>query len=202
MGCDAPDCHNGSAPTGDKPFYKAMCFLPQYWSILDNTQFTITDENSFSNKMILSNLTSVMLPPPWFDVFMMTSSNGNIVRVTGHLWGEFTVHRWIPRTKQRPVTRSFDVFFDLRLNKRLSKQSWGWWFDTPSRSLWRHCNIPLCLKHWPLGLVIPRSSGIIYFVQHSIGAGKTRRKLRTHQGAWLSNYIPQHSVVCNYLAMS
>ena len=26
------------------------------------------------------------------------------------------------------------------LNKRLSKQSWGWWFDTPSRSLWRHCN--------------------------------------------------------------
>ena len=41
---------------------------------------------------------------------------------------------------QRPVTRSFDVFFDLRLNKRLSKQSWGWWLETPSRSLWRHCN--------------------------------------------------------------
>ena len=41
---------------------------------------------------------------------------------------------------QRPVTRSFDVFFDLRLNKRLSKQSRRWWFETPSRSLWRHCN--------------------------------------------------------------
>ena len=41
---------------------------------------------------------------------------------------------------QRPVTRSFDVFFDLRLNKRLSKQSWGWWFETPSHPLWRHCN--------------------------------------------------------------
>ena len=41
---------------------------------------------------------------------------------------------------QRPVTRSFDVFFDLRLNKRLSKQSWGWWFETPSCSLWRNCN--------------------------------------------------------------
>ena len=41
---------------------------------------------------------------------------------------------------QRPVTRSFDVFFDLRLNKRLSKQSWGWWFETLSGSLWRHCN--------------------------------------------------------------
>ena len=41
---------------------------------------------------------------------------------------------------QRLVTRSFDVFFDLRLNKRLSKQSWGWWFETSSRSSWRHCN--------------------------------------------------------------
>ena len=41
---------------------------------------------------------------------------------------------------QRPVMRSFDVFFDLRLNKRLSKQSWGWWFETQSRPLWRHRN--------------------------------------------------------------
>ena len=179
----------------------------------------------------------------------MTSSNGNIFRVTGHLCGEFTGLRWIPRTKasdaelwcflwcarlskhsrgwsfetlshplwrhrngdtdlnteernpsvhtfgnrvaqlyssgqvqyrrirriysiweipwwrhqmealsallsicagnspvtgefptQRPVTRSFDVFFDVCLNKRLSKQSWGWWFGTPSRPLWRNCN--------------------------------------------------------------
>ena len=41
---------------------------------------------------------------------------------------------------QRPVTRSFDVFFDLRLHKWLSKQSGGWWFETPLRSLSRHCN--------------------------------------------------------------
>ena len=41
---------------------------------------------------------------------------------------------------QRPVTRSFDVFFDLRLNKRLSKQSWGLWFETLSCPLWRHRN--------------------------------------------------------------
>ena len=41
---------------------------------------------------------------------------------------------------QRPVTRSFGDFFDLRLNKRLRKQSWGWWFETPSRPLWRHRN--------------------------------------------------------------
>ena len=41
---------------------------------------------------------------------------------------------------QRPVTRGFDVFSDLRLNKRLSKQSWGWWLETLSCSLWRQSN--------------------------------------------------------------
>ena len=63
---------------------------------------------------------------------MMTSSNGNIFRVTGYLCGEFPA--------QRPVTRSVDVFFGLRLNKRLSKQSWGWWFKMTSRPFWRLCN--------------------------------------------------------------
>ena len=43
-------------------------------------------------------------------------------------------------TAQRLVTRSFDVFFDLRLNKRLGKQPPGWWFETPTYSLWRQCN--------------------------------------------------------------
>ena len=42
---------------------------------------------------------------------------------------------------QRPVTRSFDVYFDLRPNKRLSKQSWGWWFEPQSRPLWHHRNV-------------------------------------------------------------
>ena len=68
----------------------------------------------------------------------MTSSNGNIFRVTGPLCGEFTGPGELPT--QRPVTRSFDVFFDLCLNNRLSKQPWGWWFETPAWSLWRHRN--------------------------------------------------------------
>ena len=42
--------------------------------------------------------------------------------------------------EQRPVTRGFDIFFDLRLNKRLSKQWWGWWLETQSCPLWRHRN--------------------------------------------------------------
>ena len=40
-----------------------------------------------------------------------------------------------------PVMRNFDVFFDLLLNIRLSKQSRSWWSETPSGPLWRHCNV-------------------------------------------------------------
>ena len=69
---------------------------------------------------------------------MMMSSNGNIFRVTGPLCREFTGSGQFPA--QRPVTGSFNVFFDLRLNKRFSKQPWGWWFETPLWSLWRQCN--------------------------------------------------------------
>ena len=80
----------------------------------------------------------------WWDVSlmdnMMTSLSENTFRVTGLLCGNSPVTGEFP--SQRPVTRSFDVFFDLRLNKRLSEQSWGWWFETPWRSLWRHCNVP------------------------------------------------------------
>ena len=36
--------------------------------------------------------------------------------------------------------RGLWFFFYLSLNKPLSKQLWGWWFEMPSRSLWRHCN--------------------------------------------------------------
>ena len=57
------------------------------------------------------------------------------------LCGEFTGHRWIPLTKANDAELGvFWGFFYLRLNKRLSKQSWGWWFQTPSRSLWHDAN--------------------------------------------------------------
>ena len=50
------------------------------------------------------------------------------------------IYRWLEFPTQRPVTRNFDAFFDLRLNEWLSKQSWGWWFEMPSCPLWRHSN--------------------------------------------------------------
>ena len=79
---------------------------------------------------------------------------------------------------QRPVTRSFDVFFDLRLNKRLSKQSRRRWFETPSRPLWRHCNDIICSQHdlgvfrhfsyrvsWPLKLPLNWRATLCVFLK-------------------------------------
>ena len=66
------------------------------------------------------------------------------------VWG---IHRW-PITgefpSQRPVTRSFDVFFDLRLNKQLSKHSRDRWFETSARSLWRYFNEKRPFRTGPL----------------------------------------------------
>ena len=68
--------------------------------------------------------------------YMMTSSNGNIFRVTGHLWGESTrqstSHRWIPHKGQWRGVLMFSLICACR-------NVWAW-FETPSRSLWRHVN--------------------------------------------------------------
>ena len=104
----------------------------------------------------------VMIPTLWSlltqaDVIMTTSGSSRAWRLhqmetfsallalcagNSPVTGEFS--------SQTPVTQSFDVLFDLRLNKRLSKQSWGWWFETPLCSLWRHCNGPLSWHHTKL----------------------------------------------------
>ena len=102
---------------------------------------------------------------------MMTSSNGNIFRVTGPLCGEFTGPGEFPT--QRPVTRSFDVFLDLRLNKWLSKQWWGWWFETPSWSLWRHRNenigVRLIHRHWgKMAAILQKAFSNAMFLMKSV----------------------------------
>ena len=81
-----------------------------------------------------------------YFLFSWWRHHGNMFRVTGFCAGNSSVTAGnSPVTGEfpshRPVTRSFDVFFDLRLNKRLSKQSRRRWFETPSLSLWRHCNV-------------------------------------------------------------
>ena len=71
-------------------------------------------------------------------LIMMTSSNGNIFRVTGHLCGEFTGDRWIPRTKASDA--ELWCFLWSWINGWISNRRWGWWLETPSCPLWRHCN--------------------------------------------------------------
>ena len=75
-------------------------------------------------------------PTSIFPVFMMTSSNGNMFRVTGFwAWNSPVTAGNSPVTSEfsshRQVMRSFDIFFDLRLNRQLSKQSRRRWFETP-----------------------------------------------------------------------
>ena len=70
---------------------------------------------------------------------MMTSSNGNIFRVTGHLCGEFTGPRWIPLTKASDA--ELWCFLWSVPEQTVSKQSRGWWPETPSSSLRRQCNV-------------------------------------------------------------
>ena len=82
---------------------------------------------------------NVWLPQEY--VVMVTWSNKNIFQVTGPLCGNSPVT--VEFLSQRPVMRSFDVFFDLQLNKGWSKQSWLQRSETPLCSLWCHCNLAL-----------------------------------------------------------
>ena len=91
------------------------------------TQATITSlQLSYASCVIVES----MMTTYYFSKktqLMMTSWNENIFRVTGPLWGEPPVTDGFP--SQRPVMWSFDVFFDLHLNKRLIKQSRRWRFE-------------------------------------------------------------------------
>ena len=100
---------------------------------------------------------------------MMTSSNGNMFRVTGSLCaGNSPVTGKFP--PQRPVTRSFDIFFDLRLNKWSNKQSWRQWFEMPSSSLWCHCNeMWWVVLNWCIDHVVFRVNAVISSLQSATG---------------------------------
>ena len=117
---------------------ECVCLIPGWRSNCEGygkTFWWLTNHNYSSSRVSSDRLSQEQLKTH----LMMTSSIENISCVTGPLWKEFTVDRWIP--SQRPVRLCFDVFFDLRLNPRLNKQSRRWWFETSSRSSWRHCNV-------------------------------------------------------------
>ena len=95
----------------------------------------ITSNSTFVQKFVHDNTKgNIKVPHSWWRHQMETfSALLAICAGNSPVPGEFPA--------QRPVTRSFDVFFDLRLNKRLIKQSRGWWFETSSWSLWRQRNV-------------------------------------------------------------
>ena len=73
---------------------------------------------------------------------MMTSSDGNIPALLAICAG---IHRPPVNSPHKGQWRGALMFsFNLCLNKRLSKQSRGWWFEAPSCPLWRHCNEICC----------------------------------------------------------
>ena len=90
------------------------------------------------HKPLLTKIHDAIWRLEWDGCHMMTSSNENIFRVTGPLCGKFTGHRWIPHTKASDA--ELWCFIDLRLNQSLSKQLRSRCFETPTHSLWRHCN--------------------------------------------------------------
>ena len=119
---------NGLSPVRRQSHYLNPCWRIANWTL--KNKLRITGFLFFFKKVLRM---SSAKPFRHDDVIKLKH-----FRVTGHLCGNSPVPGEFPA--QRPVTRSFDVFFDLRLNKRLSKQSWGWWFETLSCPLWRHRN--------------------------------------------------------------
>ena len=98
---------------------------------------------------------------------MMTSSNGNIFALLAICAGNSPVTGEFPA--QKPVTRCFDIFFDLHMNKRLSNRSWGWWFETLSQQFWRPCNVlALCAGNspvtggFPVQMPVTRGFGVFF----------------------------------------
>ena len=100
---------------------------------------------------------------------------------------------------QRPVTRNFDVFFDLRFNKRFCKQSWGWWFETTSHPLCHH--IKLCISFEVL-VDINRSEHVL-FTRYFICFKWQLRYRSIHRflkvvGLSRSYFLDTHMCLCMY----
>ena len=117
--------------------------------MLTNTQFDSLRAGRFHH-MVMNFFTNTgtMLKLLYWSAPLISGQNNNKTNNT-HQWWRHQMETFstllalcagnspvtVEFPSPRPVTRSFDVFFDLRLNKLLSKHSWGWWFETPSRSL-------------------------------------------------------------------
>ena len=119
-------------------------------------------------KNISVKTVDMMMNPWWYHQMETFSTLLAICAGNSPGTGEFPA--------QRPVMRSFDVFFDLRLNKWLSKQSWGGWSETPWSSLWHHCNAFMWYRYWCISFGF---DWIVDNIQKELGVSKCNY-LRLH----------------------
>ena len=116
--------------------YMQDSFLECIISFISNWVYCIAINIVSQLTELCVSLQSYWYPSPFktstYPSCMTTSSNGNIFCITGPLWGN--------PPSERSVTRIFDVFFDLCLNKWLNIQSRCQWFEMPSHTLWRYCD--------------------------------------------------------------
>ena len=107
-----------------------------YFSIITMPIVESSHCNSFEERISVDSIWGA----PWWR-HQMESFSALLAFCAGNspVTGEFP--------SQRPVTRSFDIFFELCLNKRLCRQPWGLWCETLSCSLWRHRNIVALWHH-------------------------------------------------------
>ena len=128
----------------------------------------------------------------WLGAYdtMMTSSNGNIFRITRPFRGEATDHWWILLTKTSDTERL--SFLWSALNQRLIKQSKRRWFKTSSCPLWRQCNdqsirgqgTGMVIQFWKRSMRSCRVSlDFVCWNQHSI---QWRQVLNHH---WYGNVL-------------
>ena len=126
------------------------------WWLLSNMPCDLKSSALMSSKVVCQHVLFWEAPPVTITKHKLQWNSGILMECI-HSPDRLTLSRWRHQMETfsallilcavtgefptRPVPRSFDVFFDLRVDKRLSKQSWGWWFETPSSSIWRHCNI-------------------------------------------------------------
>ena len=119
----------------DNHMNNTCCIMPSYTeSIVECTHMRL-------------HIFRILYPFVMGFILLLTLNHDDVIKRKHfpHYWPFVLVIHRSPVNPPHKGQWRFNVFFDRRLNKRLSKQSWGWWSETPSCSLWRHCNALLLM---------------------------------------------------------
>ena len=159
---------------------KRLAFKIMRWSPNIQSKLKDLSTSEISSWVCPFNLMWILIVKPWWRHQMKAfSALLNICAGNSPVPGEFLA--------QRPVTRSFDVFSDLRLNKSMSKQWWGWWFET---LLWRHCNDPIISSIYLCREINPMNINL-----HQVGLILLNINLLQMDGIW--HPVVHYMAVCN-----